>query len=142
VKNLIECAAISSPDLVARCRRIGETPAVVRELHHPIWEYPTRQTHMICSLKFWKNIALSGIVMGGISFMTGSAQASTPPHYIFSAQKRLSATGYYRGPLDGRYNRRTVRALRNFQSDHNLAETGRLNRKTCKMLGASCKTMR
>jgi hypothetical protein len=35
-------------------------------------------------------------------------------------------------------NRRTARALRDFQFDHNLAETGRLNIKTCKMLGASC----
>jgi peptidoglycan hydrolase-like protein with peptidoglycan-binding domain len=98
---------------------------------------------MICNLKFWKNLGLSMIVMGGMSLITGPAQARTYPRsYIFSAQKRLMATGYYRGPIDGRYNRRTMRALRNFQFDNNLAETGRLNRKTCIRLGASCKTMR
>ena len=96
---------------------------------------------MIRTLKFWKNLGLSIIALGGMSFVTASAQAS-PPHYIVSAQKRLWASGYYRGPIDGRYNSRTRRALRNFQFDHGLAETGRLNRKTCLMLGASCKTMR
>jgi peptidoglycan hydrolase-like protein with peptidoglycan-binding domain len=96
---------------------------------------------MIRTLKFWKNLSLSMIVVGGMSIMTASAQAS-PPRYIVSAQKRLWASGYYRGPIDGRYNRGTRRALRNFQVDHGLAQTGRLNRKTCLMLGASCKTMR
>ena len=95
---------------------------------------------MIRTLKFWKNLGLS-VLLGGMSFMTASAQANRP-HYIASAQKRLWASGYYRGPIDGRYNSRTRRALRNFQFDHGLAETGRLNRKTCVMLGASCKTMR
>lgn len=98
---------------------------------------------MICNLKLWKKIALPLIVVGGMSVMTDPAQArSYPRSYIFSAQKRLMASGYYRGPIDGRYNRRTVRALRDFQFDNNLSQTGRLNRKTCIMLGASCKTMR
>jgi peptidoglycan hydrolase-like protein with peptidoglycan-binding domain len=96
---------------------------------------------MIRTLKFWKNLGLSMIVVGGMSIMTEPVQAS-PPHYIASAQKRLWASGYYRGPIDGRYNSRTRRALRNFQFDHGLAETGRLNRKTCVMLGARCRTMR
>lgn len=106
-----------------------------------IWEYPTRQNHMTCTLKFWKNIGLSVILMSGMAILTGSAQAQSfsSRSNIFSAQKRLSAKGYYRGPINGRYNRRTMRALSNFQSDHNLARTGRLNPRTCKMLGASCR---
>lgn len=96
---------------------------------------------MTCTLRFWKNIGLSMIVIGGMSVLTDAAQARTfsSPSNIFSAQKRLRAKGYYRGPIDGRFNRRTRRALADFQFDHNLAETGRLNPKTCKMLGASCK---
>ena len=93
---------------------------------------------MIRTLKFWKNMGLSLIVVAGMSIMTGSAQAS-PPHYIARAQMRLSARGYYRGPINGRLSSRTRRALRDFQFDNNLAETGRLNLKTCMMLGASCK---
>jgi peptidoglycan hydrolase-like protein with peptidoglycan-binding domain len=95
---------------------------------------------MICNPRFWKNIGLSIILMGGMSIMQGPAQARTlsSPVHIISAQKRLAAKGYYRGPINGRMNRRTRRALADFQFDHNLAETGRLNPRTCKMLGASC----
>jgi hypothetical protein len=95
---------------------------------------------MVGTLKFWKNIALSLIVMGGMSFLADAAQARTfsSPVHIFSAQKRLRMKGYYRGPIDGRLNSRTRRALRDFQFDHNLAQTGRLNTKTCNMLGAAC----
>jgi peptidoglycan hydrolase-like protein with peptidoglycan-binding domain len=95
---------------------------------------------MIYTLKFWKNIGLSMIVMGGMFIPTGSAQARTfDSHgHIASAQKRLRAKGYYRGPINGRLNRRTRRALTDFQFDHNMAGTGRLNLKTCTILGASC----
>ena len=96
--------------------------------------------YMICSLKFWKNIGLSTILLGGMAIMTGPAQARSfsSRGNIFSAQKRLQMKGYYRGPLNGRYNRRTMRALTDFQFDHNLAQTGRLNPKTCRRLGTSC----
>jgi peptidoglycan hydrolase-like protein with peptidoglycan-binding domain len=95
---------------------------------------------MICTLKFWKNIGLSMIVMAGMSIFTASAQAQNfSRSNVFNAQKRLRAKGYYRGPLNGRYNRRTRRALRDFQFNNRLAETGRLNAKTCLMLGATCK---
>jgi peptidoglycan hydrolase-like protein with peptidoglycan-binding domain len=95
---------------------------------------------MICNLKFLKNIGLSMILMGGTYILTDSAQARTSPSRsdIFNAQKRLAAKGYYRGPIDGRFNRRTRRAVSNFQFDHRLAQTGRLNSKTCIMLGAKC----
>jgi peptidoglycan hydrolase-like protein with peptidoglycan-binding domain len=96
---------------------------------------------MIRTLKFWKNIGLSLIVLGGLSILPSPAQARgfSTRSDIFNAQKRLRAKGYYRGPLDGRYNRRTMRALTNFQFDHNLAQTGRLNPRTCTKLGAACK---
>jgi peptidoglycan hydrolase-like protein with peptidoglycan-binding domain len=94
---------------------------------------------MICT-KFWKNIGLSLIVIGGMSLLPGPVQARpfTARGEIGSAQRRLRAKGYYRGPIDGRMNRRTVRALTDFQFDHNLAQTGRLNIKTCARLGANC----
>jgi hypothetical protein len=107
-----------------------------------LWDTFHEANHMIGTLTFWKRIGLSMILLSGLSILTGPAQARTYPRsYIFSAQKRLRASGYYRGPIDGRYNRRTVRALTNFQFDHNLAQTGRLNRMTCAKLGAACKTM-
>ena len=95
---------------------------------------------MFGTFKFWKNIGLSMIAMTGMSVLAHSAQAQTFDSRgdIFSAQKALRAKGYYRGPLNGRFNGRTRRALTNFQFDHRLAQTGRLNRRTCIMLGASC----
>ena len=94
---------------------------------------------MIRTFKFWKNIGLSMIIVTGMSILTGPAQARISGRGdIFSAQKRLRAKGYYRGPINGRYSSRTRRALSNFQFDHNLAETGRLNPKTCSMLGVKC----
>lgn len=59
---------------------------------------------------------------------------------ITAAQQQLQASGYYKGPIDGRYNHKTVRALTDFQVDNDLAETGRLNHKTCNKLGISCGT--
>jgi peptidoglycan hydrolase-like protein with peptidoglycan-binding domain len=95
---------------------------------------------MICTLKSLKNIGLSLILMTGMSGLTVPAQAqpSRSAGDLFSAQRRLRAKGYYRGPINGRYSSRTRRALSNFQFDHNLAETGRLNPKTCSMLGVKC----
>jgi peptidoglycan hydrolase-like protein with peptidoglycan-binding domain len=96
---------------------------------------------MISTVKFWKNIGLSMVLMSGMSFLAGSAQARVihTRGEVASAQRRLRMKGYYHGPINGLKNRRTVRALRNFQFDHNLSETGTLNSKTCRMLGASCK---
>jgi peptidoglycan hydrolase-like protein with peptidoglycan-binding domain len=91
--------------------------------------------------KFWKNIGLSMVLMSGASILAGSAQARVfhSRGDIISAQKRLQMKGYYHGPINGRLGRRTSRALRDFQFDHNLAETGTLNSKTCTMLGSSCR---
>lgn len=99
---------------------------------------------MIRTLKFWKNIALSMVVLGGMSFLTVPSQARTfsTRSDIFSAQRRLRSKGYYRGPINGRYNNRTMRALANFQFDHNLAQTGRLNPRTCTRLGIACGPIR
>lgn len=95
---------------------------------------------MIGTFKFWKNIALSMIAMAGMSVLAESAQAQTfySRGDLASAQRILRAKGYYRGPINGLYNRRTRRALTDFQFNNRLAQTGRLNPKTCTILGASC----
>src|SRR5579862_8342552 len=116
---------------------------MVRELHQSMWEFPTRQNYMISTLKFWKNLGLSMVILGGLSVMTVPAHAQMlySRRTIMSAQMRLAAKGYYRGPINGRYNRRTVRALRNFQFNRGIAQTGRLNLTTCSLLGSSCGAM-
>ena len=94
---------------------------------------------MVRSVKFWKNIGLSMILIGGMSILTGPAQARNFSRAeVASAQRRLRMKGYYRGPINGRATNRMRRALTDFQFDHNLTETGRLNSKTCMRLGAAC----
>src|SRR5215475_9329450 len=100
------------PVLLRGARQVGSSP-----IHFTRWRHARkrfgdcttsfgedlrRQNHMICNLKFWKNIGLSMILMGGTYILTDSAQARTSPsrNDIFSAQKRLRAKGYYRGPID------------------------------------------
>lgn len=98
---------------------------------------------MNCNFKFWKNLGLSLVVLSGLTVMTvpANAQMLYSRGTIMSAQMRLAAKGYYRGPINGRYNRRTVRALRNFQFNRGIAQTGRLNTTTCTLLGSSCGLM-
>ena len=99
---------------------------------------------MMCNLRFLKNTGLTITFAAGMMLTTGIAQART--HYtsteITAAQQQLQASGYYKGSIDGRYNRKMARALTDFQVDNDLTETGRLNHKTCSRLGLgnSCTT--
>lgn len=97
---------------------------------------------MTCNLRLLKTTGLTITLAAGMTLSTGIAQART--HYssgdITAAQQQLQASGYYKGPIDGRYNHKMVRALTDYQVDNDLAETGRLNHKTCNKLGISCAT--
>jgi peptidoglycan hydrolase-like protein with peptidoglycan-binding domain len=49
---------------------------------------------------------------------------------VLWAQSKLTEHGHYTGPLDGRYSRETVLAVRKFQEQQALAITGIIDRKT------------
>lgn len=53
---------------------------------------------------------------------------------IAEAQKRLTELGYQPGPADGKIGLRTVNALKNFQRDHQLPVSGKLDLDTIKQL--------
>jgi L,D-transpeptidase ErfK/SrfK len=55
--------------------------------------------------------------------------------HVLAVQHNLSARGYYTGSLDGIYGWGTETAVRNFQRDHNLSVTGRVDTKTYDALG-------
>lgn len=57
------------------------------------------------------------------------------PEMIRRAQIALRDKGYYEGQIDGIFGPRTSNALRTFQREHNLAETGRLDPDTARSLG-------
>jgi len=54
---------------------------------------------------------------------------------IAAAQERLSRQGYYHGQIDGVFGEETRRAVRRFQSEHGLRETGYLTADTRQAMG-------
>lgn len=57
------------------------------------------------------------------------------PEMIRRAQTALRDKGYYEGQIDGVFGPRTSTALRAYQREHKLAETGRLDPDTARSLG-------
>ena len=57
------------------------------------------------------------------------------PEMIGRAQTALKDLGYYEGQADGQIGPRTSTALRAFQREHNLPETGNLDQDTARALG-------
>src|SRR5262249_4481519 len=57
------------------------------------------------------------------------------PEGIKRAQGSLQEQGYYEGKIDGVMNDRTSGALKTYQHEHNLPETGQLDDATAKSLG-------
>ena len=53
-------------------------------------------------------------------------QTPTPERYQ-EIQQALAARGYYKGPIDGKWNDDSVDALRRFQTDQNLSPDGKIN---------------
>src|SRR5262249_40288106 len=68
-------------------------------------------------------------------------EASEPSYPLSStemikrAQGALRDQGYYEGPIDGTMGPRTSTAIRSYQRDHNLPETGDLDPATARSLG-------
>lgn len=52
-----------------------------------------------------------------------------------SAQEKLKSMNLYSGPVDGQRNATFIKSVENFQRDHKLKVTGRMNAETSKALG-------
>ncbi len=69
-----------------------------------------------------------------------SSRASRPPTFrpiksqIEEAQEKFKAKGLYAGDVDGKYNDELRSAIRKFQADEGIAQTGNLNRITLERL--------
>ncbi|MEK6301028.1 MAG: peptidoglycan-binding protein [Acidobacteriota bacterium] len=59
----------------------------------------------------------------------------TSPEMIRKAQSALKEQGYYEGQIDGSMNPRTSTALKTYQFEHKLQETGELDQQTATSLG-------
>ena len=62
---------------------------------------------------------------------------ASPDPTVTAVQQNLTKLGYYRRSIDGLYGRATRHAVARYQSDHNLAVTGRLTRQMLRLLEVS-----
>lgn len=69
-----------------------------------------------------------------VEFETPCAAVLTPP-FIASVQRALLARGYFRGPITGRYDTRTQRAVERYQTDQDDVLTSQLTLRTARNLG-------
>jgi len=97
---------------------------------------------MVGIYRQWKNLALSAVVVCGLTGFSAAGQ----PRYdddghstatIRSAQQQLKDGGYYAGTIDGIDGPSTHEAIRRYQRDHHLAVNGDLDRETRHRLGVS-----
>jgi peptidoglycan hydrolase-like protein with peptidoglycan-binding domain len=56
-----------------------------------------------------------------------------------SVQTKLADQGYYHGQVDGVIGSDTIEAVRQFQADHGLPRTGKIDPKLLKSLGITYK---
>ena len=71
----------------------------------------------------------------GVAPRSASGQGEPAQALIRQAQRRLKAAGFNPGSTDGHLGPRTVKALRDYQSNRKLAVTGQLDDATRKALG-------
>lgn len=76
------------------------------------------------------------IILYSLSWSMSSIAAEYDP-IVEQAQKRLTELGYTPGPADGKMGKKTMTAIKSFQKDNALQETGELNEVTKKKLGIS-----
>lgn len=68
---------------------------------------------------------------------TGSAKMSDQSSRVRRAQEALKSEGHDPGPIDGVMGPKTQEALRQYQKQENLKQTGRLDQDTMSKLGVS-----
>jgi hypothetical protein len=61
--------------------------------------------------------------------------AGAPGDLAVDVQRSLKRRGYYGGPVDGEIGAGSRNAIRNFQADHHLETTGRMDHDTLRALG-------
>ncbi|MCP5150352.1 MAG: peptidoglycan-binding protein [Chromatiales bacterium] len=80
---------------------------------------------------------LSGLVVAATLVVTAPAHAAGPDPDLRAAQARLVELGFDAGTADGLMGRRTRSALRAFQADRGLSQTGELDAATRAALAAT-----
>jgi len=78
---------------------------------------------------------------GGMNNANGpEAKLNTPAAQMKLTQVMLSSMGLYRGPIDGVEGQETNQAIKTFQSQQNLPQTGKLDQATLSAVGQMMQT--
>ena len=101
--------------------------------------------NMVRSLRNYKAQTVQGQGLGGggklgvdggaAPSQTSAPGAASASMSMKAAQDKLNQLGYDAGVADGAMGRKTVNALRTFQKDRNISQTGRLDAATMQELG-------
>lgn len=97
------------------------------------------------------SLALTGLAMAqqtGEPGMKQSRKSSSAqekamtknPDTVKQVQHALSDKGFYKGPDDGKWGRKTISALKRFQTAQGMKATGRLDQATLTSLGIGAAT--
>ena len=101
-----------------------------------IWNVPTLVAFgALAALPACSNMMGGGHSSQASSQPAASTSPALAPDTIKQVQERLRDDGYYKqGPVDGLWGDGTQTAVRNFQRDHSLSTTGRLDVATLEAL--------
>lgn len=78
--------------------------------------------------RFYVAVIAATALLG--SFSVQAAEITISPETVKEIQKKLNQEGYNAGPVDGQFGQSMAVALKNFQKDNELEETGKLNFRT------------
>ena len=83
-------------------------------------------------------ISIVSIVVSGNMSTSTTISANVANTRI--AQAKLAELGYFNGEIDGVFDQETVSAIKNYQKDNNIAETGNLDSTTAAAIGVTDNT--
>lgn len=83
-------------------------------------------------------ISIASIVVSGNMSTSTTISANVANTRI--AQAKLAELGYFNGEIDGVFDQETVSAIKNYQKDNNIAETGNLDSTTAAAIGVTDNT--
>lgn len=89
--------------------------------------------------RFYVAVITATALLG--SFSVNAAEITVSPETVKEIQKKLNQDGYNAGPVDGKVGQTMVIALKSFQKDNELDETGQLNFRTLKKMNIDLMAM-
>ena len=111
-----------------------EEPAVYKTIEKRVLIAPETPEYKVIPAKYQTITRTKTIEPAKMEWRRILCETNVTPSVIMSIQKALNAKGYEAGPVDGRFGRKTLRAVEKYQRDNNLPVSG-LSYDTIESLG-------